>query len=299
MLIDSQQLRSFVSVVELGSVSRAAEAVHLTQSAVSAQIKRLERHLRCRLLARTTRSVRPTPQGEILLGYARSILTLNEQASFRLGATHPTLESVRLGLSEGFPIGWLFRTVAAFRERYPEIELRIVSGNMTELSELVRSRSLDIVVGGHCGKAVVGDVLWREPLVWAFSDRAALDPLRPIPVAFLAESCPFREAALAALSLHGRAWRVVLTSPSGARVLAAAAAGLATTPIIASVMTSNLRAIPGGCLLPELPTAEIAMQVRSGRLGEQIAELSSDIRRACHRWLESSPVEPDHEMAGA
>lgn len=299
MLIDSQQLRSFVAVVELGSVSRAAEAVHLTQSAVSAQIKRLEQRLGCRVLARTTRSVRPTPQGEILMGYARSILSLNEQATLRLGATRPAQGTVRIGCSEGFSIEWLFRTATAFRERYPEIELQLTSGISIELTELVRRGSLDIVVGAHCGKPVAGEVLWREQLAWAFSDRESLDPLRPIPLAFLTEPCPFRDAALSALSHHGQAWRIVLTSPSGACLLEAAAAGLATTPAVPSVMKSGLRAIPCGRLLPELPPAEFVMQLRTGRLEEAIVALSSDIQRACHRWLEPSKMEPEDEMVEA
>ena len=65
-MLDSQQLRAFVSVADHGSVTRAAEAMHLTQSAVSAQIRRLEEQLGCRVFDRTTRSLHHNAQGSVL-----------------------------------------------------------------------------------------------------------------------------------------------------------------------------------------------------------------------------------------
>lgn len=124
MLIDPLLLRSFVAVADLGSLSRAAEAVHVTQSAVSAQIKRLEDQLGCRLFTRTTRSVALTPQGEVLLGYARSILTLNEQAVLRLAVSPRRRTTVRVGCSEGLPADWLFATLRSSATSAPKSRSR-------------------------------------------------------------------------------------------------------------------------------------------------------------------------------
>jgi len=287
MLIDPQLLRSFVAVADLGSVSRAAEQVHLTQSAVSAQIKRLEVQLGCPVFVRTTRSLRLTAQGDALLGYARGILTLNDQAVLRLGAARRMRDTVRIGCSEGLPVDWLFAALMRFREKYPEVQLEVTGGISVTLSELTQRRALDISVGGRCGGSGVGELLWSEPLVWAFPERCFLNPAEPVPLAFLCEPCPYREAALVALAAHRRSWRIVLTAPSAGALMNAVAAGFAVTPLTPAVMAAGLRAVPTGDILPELPRAEFTMQLREGRLGEAATELASDIRHACHRWLGS------------
>ncbi|KQV87448.1 LysR substrate-binding domain-containing protein [Pelomonas sp. Root1237] len=292
MLIDPQLLRSFVSVADLGSVSRAAERVRLTQSAVSAQIKRLEAQLGCRVFARTTRSLRLTAQGEVLLGYARGILTLNDHAVLHLGAARRIRDTVRIGCSEGLPADWLFAALTRFREKYPEVELEVTGGISIALSELTRRRALDISIGGRCGGSGVGELLWSEPLVWAFSERSFLNPARPVPMAFLSEPCPYRDAALVALAGHRRRWHIALTAQSSGALLAAVASGFAVTPLTPSLMATGLRAVPTGDILPDLPRAEFTMQLREGRLGEAATEVAADIRHACHRWLGSLQLRP-------
>ena len=82
--LDLTALRSFVAVAELGGVTRAASKLHLTQSAVSMQIKRMERSLDQTLLKRAGRSVELTGQGEQLLAYSRRMVALNDEAWGRL-----------------------------------------------------------------------------------------------------------------------------------------------------------------------------------------------------------------------
>lgn len=287
MLIDPQLLRSFVHVADAGSVSRAADQVHLTQSAVSAQIKRLEAHLCCRVFVRTTRSLRLTPEGEALLGYARGILTLNHQAMLRLGAGRRMRDTVRVGCPEGLAGDWLFATLKRFRDKYPQVELEVTGGISSELFELTKRNALDITIGGRCAGAAEGELLWSEPLVWAFSARDFLDPLQPLPIAFLSEPCPYRDAALVALAEHRRPWRVAVTAQSSGTLLHAVQAGFAVTPLTPSSMPAYLRTIPPGDILPELPHVEFTMQVREGTVGDAATELIEDIREASHRWMRS------------
>ena len=83
-LLDPQLLRSFVAIVETGSFTRAAERIHLTQSTLSQQMRRLEQQLGCTLLDRSGRQVVTTAQGETLLGLARRILGLLARAGERV-----------------------------------------------------------------------------------------------------------------------------------------------------------------------------------------------------------------------
>jgi len=287
MLIDPQLLRSFVSVAELRSVSRAAEAVHLTQSAVSAQIKRLEELLGCRVFERTTRTLALTTHGQALLGYARGILTLNDQAILRLRSDKRAGELVRVGCAEGLPADWLFGTLARYREQHPEVQVEVTGGISLTLFDLAQSRSLDIVVGARCDGTSTGELLWSEPLVWAFPERCFLNPDEPLPIALMAEPCPFRDAALLALASHRRKWRVVLAAQSCSALLHAVSSGFAVTPLTPSIMPAGLQAVPTGDILPTLPKAEFFLRMREGRLGEGASELATELRRACHRWLGS------------
>ena len=87
--LDSDLLRTFVAIADSGSFTGAAKMVHRTQSAVSMQIKRLEETIGSELFIRAGRSVSLTTDGEALLGYARRILRLQDQALARLA--EPTM----------------------------------------------------------------------------------------------------------------------------------------------------------------------------------------------------------------
>lgn len=98
-MFDTLLLKTFVAVVDEEGFSRAAEKLHLTQSAVSGHVRRLEEQVGKPLLTRTTRSQQLTPDGERLLSYARTILVLNRDAWAELTRT-PFHGRLRIGVSE-------------------------------------------------------------------------------------------------------------------------------------------------------------------------------------------------------
>lgn len=284
-MLDSQQLRAFVSVADHASVTRAAEAMHLTQSAVSAQIRRLEEQLGCRVFDRTTRSLQLTAQGSVLLSYARSILSLQQQAVSRLAAPRHAPTTLRLGCSEGFPSEWLFAALANFRQRRPDVHVEVTCGISTLLARQVLQRSLDLMVGTVCDAGHDTETLWMEPLVWAFSEKALLNADAPAPLAFLSEPCPFREAALASLAGHGSSWQIVLTAQSSGALVAAATAGLAITVLTPSGMPPRLRSIAPGGFLPALPPARFVIQCSGNSAASgPLSALVDEVREACFRW---------------
>ena len=122
--LDVDLLRAFVSVADLGSFTRAADALLRRQSTLSLQIKRLEEGLGKRLLERSSRHVRLTAEGERLLGHARQMLALND----RLVATleEPALAGmVRLGTPEDFATTHLPQVLARFARAYPSVQLEV------------------------------------------------------------------------------------------------------------------------------------------------------------------------------
>ena len=100
-ILDPDLLRAFVAVAEHRSFTRAAPALHRTQSAASTQIKRLEDRLGAPLFHRTTSHVELTPAGERLMGYARQMLALNDEAVGRV-RLHTVEGVVRLGVMDDY-----------------------------------------------------------------------------------------------------------------------------------------------------------------------------------------------------
>ena len=145
-MFDTELLKSFVAVAESRGFTRAAARLHSTQSTVSAQIQRLENDAGHPLFVRSTRSVRLTPAGELLLGYARTILRLNEDARLHLsGARH--VGRLRVGAAEDLA-GWLPKILRAFSRQYPEVCIDVEIGIGTSLFKMLETQELDLAVGG-------------------------------------------------------------------------------------------------------------------------------------------------------
>ena len=275
-MFDTILLRSFVAVVQEGGFTHAAARLNLTQSAVSAHLRRLEKQAGRDLLSRTTRSVTLTADGELLLGYARAILALNHDAQAQL-LRGPSEGVIRVGLSEDLANVRLMNVMQAFVVRYPRIAFSVRVGIPGQLLQAMDQGESDLVIGGRCHDARPGNVLWREPLLWAGATLASPAPGVPVPLALLPEPCPYREAALAALARAGRDYRIVLVCPSGAGLCAAAQAGFAVTPIVQSQLAHGLHAVSPDAGLPALPDVEFTMFAAPGASARIADELGNAI----------------------
>jgi len=282
-MFDATLLRSFQTVAQEGSFTKAAERLNLTQSAVSAHVRRLEEQATKMLFVRSTRSVALTLDGEVLLGYARAILRLDEEARVKLsGATPPV--HIRIGASDDFMSSWLPGALREFQSTRPAISIEIsVANTGVSLANLDRG-DLDVVVGSRCHGDQRGHVLWREPLVWAYAKADLPAAVGPLPLALFPEPCPYRDAALAALAAAGRDWRIAVVSPSVGGLRAAAGAGFAVTPLNRSLLTSQLRALGPDAKMPPLPEVEFVVysQCRDGP--PEVAEITHAIVRAARQF---------------
>jgi len=279
-VFETDLLRSFVTVAEAGGFTRAAEVLHSTQTTVSAQIRRLEAQAEQALFVRTTRSVTLTPAGETLLGYARTILHLNDDARARLsGASY--CGELRIGASEDLANDWLPRTLQRYARQHPALRLELEIGIGPRLFQMLDDRKLDLVVGGHCHGDKLGRRLWQEPLVWAFAEHGELR--EPLPLAFFPEPCPYREAALLALAKVHRKWRIACISPSLAGVRAIALAGLAATPMPQSAICPGLRILGRQDGLPSLPYVEYVIRIAPADRRNSVLALAELIRSSTGR----------------
>jgi DNA-binding transcriptional LysR family regulator len=284
-MFDTDLLRSFVAVAESGGFTNAARLLNSTQSTVSAQIHRLEHEAGRPLFVRSTRSVQLTSAGETLLGYARTILRLNEDARLRLsGVRHAG--RVRVGANEDLTDSWLPKVLQRIGHQYPELEVELEIGIGPRLFEMVETQELDLAVGGICNGRSQGRALWSEPLVWAFSAGVEVSSL--LPLAFFPEPCPYREAALRALAGSQRQWRIVSTSSSLAGVRAAAMAGLALTPLPLQTIGPGLRVLGKKDKMPKLPDVEYVLHARESDTRPTVSALGRLIRE-----MAAKPTSPD------
>jgi DNA-binding transcriptional LysR family regulator len=277
-MFETELLRSFVAVAELQGFTRAAEHLHLTQSTVSAQIRRLEAQAGRPLLRRSTRSVALTEAGETLLGYARSILRLNQDARARLSESS-LAGRIRIGASEDVAGSGLPEVLRRFTARHPAVRIEVEVGIATSLFQALDGGRLDLILCSRCQGDGRGWTLWRESLAWAASEDATVLP-DPIPLAFFPDPCPYREAALAVLAEMRRPWRIVYVSPSVAGVRAAALAGLAVTPLPLSAIGARLRVLGPEDGLPPLPEVEFVVCTAAEDPSEPARALAETLRQS-------------------
>jgi DNA-binding transcriptional LysR family regulator len=279
-MLEFDLLRCFVAVAECGGFRRAAERLHLTQSTVSQQIKRLELETGRSLFRRNTRAVALTNDGEMLLGDARRLLQLEEAARRRLAA--PRLSGVvRLGAVEEVAGGSLPPALGRFARLHPNVRLEVLIGVSAELIEQLDAGGLDVVFAKRPWGTSRGRFVWREPLVWAAADTFDLAPGATLPVALFREHSVSREAALDVLRNSEWTWHIVCTSPSLTGVRAAALAGLAVTPLPASAVGPGLRILGEQDCLPPLPDLEFAI-FETPQPGPAAAALSAALASMAH-----------------
>jgi DNA-binding transcriptional LysR family regulator len=163
-----------------------------------------------------------------------------------------------------------------FAHKYPAVGVELEIGVGTSLFKKIEAQELDIVVGGHCDEQTLGRRLWKEPLVWAFSADAKVPDL--VSLAFFPEPCPYREAALRALSGSSTRWRVSCTSSSLAGVKAASMAGMAATPLPKHVVGRGLRILGKKEKLPVLPHVEFVVQTNATDTRQSSARLEELMR---------------------
>lgn len=260
-LLDLEVLRTFVAIAETGSFTTAANAVFRTPSAVSMQIKKLEEILGVSVFWRDARSVTLTPDGEILLGYARRLLALNREAVAKF--VLPDISGVvRLGSPDDFGERVLPNVLKRFARSHPCIAVDVTIDMSANLHKRMNERSLDIVLVTACRNIPVGaEVVLTEPIVWAGARGGSAHLRAPLPVSLWEEGCVWRADALEALGRAEREYRVAYMSAHTAGQRAAILADLAVAPLPKSFIGDEIVALGPEEGLPPLSRYNLAMMI--------------------------------------
>ena len=226
------------------------------------QLKRLEESLGLPLLDRSARTIALTAQGEQLLGYARRLLALNDEAWGRL--THPAFEgAIDFGVPHDIIYPHVPKVLQRFAADYPRVKLRLHSLYSSGLKELFARGEMDLILTTEIGTDPGGEMLTREPLVWAGAPGGQAWRGRPLRYASCT-NCVFKRPALEALDAAGIPWEFTVESISPAAVDASVAADLAVSVQMQIGVPSRCETIRHGGALPELPDHRINMYVAAG-----------------------------------
>ncbi|MFQ5936312.1 MAG: LysR family transcriptional regulator, partial [Acidiferrobacterales bacterium] len=200
--LDTDLLRTFVAIADAGSFTRAGQRVHRTQSAVSMQVKRLEDSVGKPVFQREGRSVSLTAEGEALLGYARRILKLHEEAVATL--TQPdVVGTVRVGTPDDYVMRFLPGILSRFAQAYPRVQVAVHCEPSYALLSRLEQRELDLALVTCDPAKESGDIVRREPTVWATSERHFVHEEEPLPLALFQKGCFLRDWIIQALDDSG------------------------------------------------------------------------------------------------
>ena len=253
--LDMTALRSFVAVADMGGVTKASGFLHLTQSAVSMQLKRLEESLGLSLLDRSQRTISLTASGEQLLGYARRMLELNDEALQRL--THDDFEGeIILGVPHDIVYPVIPRVLQMFHAEYPRMRVSLVTSH-TDTLKADFSRGIgDLILTTEYECDPGGETLITVPLRWVGAPDGSAYRQRPLRLAF-GRLCRFRSVGLRTLEDNGIPWEMAVDTESDRTIEATVSADLAVGAMLEGTVPPYLEPIPQGNGLPHLEEQQI------------------------------------------
>jgi DNA-binding transcriptional LysR family regulator len=280
--LDSDLMRAFLAVADTASVTRAADKIGRTQSAVSMQLRRLEDSLGQQLFVRQPRGVTLTARGTQLIPYARRVVGLLDEAATAL-RQKPLTGPVRIGIPDEYSETVLPRALAAFGERHPAVEVMVRCDFCNPQLAALQADLLDLAVVFESSDSET-EVLGMDPTVWVTSQTHAQHLRRPVPISIYFRSDWCRDYALRSLDQHNIAWRSAFECDTASGMRIAARTGLAISPISRSTLPDGCRELTADDGFPMVDRSRIVLH-RNPRGSSPAIDGLADMLREAFRPL--------------
>jgi DNA-binding transcriptional LysR family regulator len=279
--IPTELLRTLISVVDLRSFTKAAQALGVTQPAVSAQIKRLQLLLGNEILDKSAPGVTLTPMGEMVVNHARRLLSINDHI-LGLATPQPESQIIRIGVAGDYGSPQLPWTLAEFKTRWPDVRFTVRNATTAEMREDLRQGLLDLVIGLSTTPVLDARQQWSEQLVWVRGPRMPFKQDERIPLVSYGDHCIFHRLSVEALQRAGRLHETVYISASTTSLAAAISAGLGVM-----ALARSRTGVPGLTIwedapLPKLPEVCCGIFIRDGGDRTALEQLADAIAEALH-----------------
>lgn len=280
--LDSDLLRTFLAVAESGNVTRAAERIGRTQSAISMQVRRLEDMVGEALFERGARGVKLTRRGGDLVENARRIIDLLDETAMSMRGAR--LDGpVRIGLPEEYGQSVLSRALGAFAKRHAQVEVTVRFGYSASQLSALAAEELDLAVVFEWQEPSGAEVLTHEPTVWVTSTQHRRHEERPLPIAIYGRDGWCREYVLASLERRGIDYRFAYTSESTNGLILAVTAGLAVAPIARSNIPADCRELTEADGFGQIDSTRVVLHRNPRSVSEAVDVMANAIREAFHQ----------------
>lgn len=266
--VPTDLLRTYVTVVDLGSYTRAAEALGRTQPAISLQIRRLEELLRTQLINTEGRQLRLTDSGVALGPYARQILRLNDDIVAHFAA-EALSGWIRVGLPTDFSNAFLLGAITRFAASHPDVRIEVESRLSRDLRQVVAADRADLAIAiapteeeAYLVSAATITPIWcvAESFVW--KDRAML------PLARHPDPCEYADRMRKSLRAARIPWETKLVSGDVAGVQAAVLAGIGASALTPATLVPGMRIGTAAEGFPPLEPLRIGLFYKHARLSK-------------------------------
>ncbi|MCB1434219.1 MAG: LysR family transcriptional regulator, partial [Alphaproteobacteria bacterium] len=247
-------LRAFISVIDLGGFTRAAEALGRTQPAISLQMRRLEDLVGAKLIVLEGRELKLTEPGEALAMYARQLLRLNDEAVAHF-AGRTSKGTLRIGLPTDFAVAYLQEVISDFARAVPAVEIEVHCELSWQVLERLHSDEIDIAIGilNSDGNPYLVRS-WEERPIWVAARNGEAHLRTPVPLASHPEGCEYRSRMIAALRAVERDWRIVYTNPGISGLQRAVSTGLGVSVLTRKTLLPDMRVLDAADGFPGLQT---------------------------------------------
>ena len=298
--MDLRRLEVFAKVAELGSFSRAAEALYLTQPTVSEHVRALEDEVGVQLLDRLGRGATPTRAGELLLGYARRMLALAREAQQALDQFQGRMSGELIIGGSTIPGEYVLPALlGAFKTKYPEVSVSLRIGDSGQVTDWVEQGRVEVAVVGArpASRAVTSRELMADEIVvvvpaghpWATRKTVSLEELRRAPMVMRERGSGSRQAIEQVLDDAGLSlgsFRIVGEMGSTQAIKQAVRAGVGVALISRRAVEDECRA--GLVVCVKVKDLRVA---RSFHLITHKDRTRSPLAQAFVEFLESQPME--------
>ncbi|WP_170409590.1 LysR family transcriptional regulator [Ruegeria arenilitoris] len=273
--LEIDALRALLAIAAHGGVTRAAEHLALSQSAVSHKIRRLEQALDCNLLARRAGGPLFTEAGQRLCDYARRITDLHDEALSSLGKK-PLTGTIRLGMTEDTATSDIARIVGRFTRLYPDIRVRTRTSQSLNVQTWLKAGELDVAVMQIFRQDILPDdlILFEDTLHWVKSPEFHLDLSSPVPFLSFDSQCFYKQWGMGR-KLHQ--FDNVLECPSAAGIQSAVRSGLGVALLNGMHITSDMEIIDK--LFPVPPRIAFVARTHLKRRKPAAIALIQEIRK--------------------
>ncbi|CAD6520887.1 HTH-type transcriptional regulator HdfR [Paraburkholderia hiiakae] len=281
------QLKTFAAVANVGSLSAAAPLLHLSQSTISEQVRKLEVRAGVPLFLRSKRGVELTPAGTRLLEHARRLVALNE-AAFDEVRGQAIKGELRVAITEYFRTNEVAGLLVRLRDCYPQLSLHVSAMKSADIEVAYAKRQIDLGVVMHLSSgpfrpaAADADTRWellREPLYWVASPTLAEQLPQALPLVLLPGDCMMHQVAVRSLEENDIPYVLVHSASGVAGLQSMLAAGLGVGCLCASAIGEGLVRLGPKHRLPVLPDAVFSLMPPHPGEGDTVTQAREVLAR--------------------